>query len=90
MVGNFFLNNALTYRDQQLRGWATLGGLLKFMAACSIGAFANVGVASYLYTGSNWSSGNWFASALAGILVGTVWNYGATAYFVWVKSNRAG
>jgi len=85
MVGNFMLNNALTYRDQRLAGWPWLGGLLKFMAACSVGAAANVGVASYLH-GSN---GYWLLPSLAGILVGTVWNYGATAYLVWIKPRSA-
>jgi dolichol-phosphate mannosyltransferase len=81
MVGNFFLNNALTYRDQQLKGWRIVSGLIKFMLACSIGAFANVGVASYIHSGY----GHWALSALAGIVVGTVWNYGATAWLVWIK-----
>jgi dolichol-phosphate mannosyltransferase len=84
MVGNFFLNNALTYRDQQLKGWRILSGLIKFMLACSIGAFANVGVASYIHSGY----GHWALSALAGIVVGTVWNYGATAWLVWIKPKR--
>lgn len=84
MVGNFFLNNALTYRDQQLKGFSLLGGLLKFMAACSVGAVANVGVAAYIH-GADGSTASWLVSALAGIVVGTVWNYGATAWLVWVK-----
>ncbi len=84
MVGNFFLNNALTYRDQQLRGLALLPGLLKFMAACAIGALANVGVASYIHN----DYGHWVLSALAGILVGTVWNYGATSWLVWIRPKR--
>lgn len=87
MVGNFLLNNALTYRDQQLRGFALVPGLLKFMAACSLGALANVGVAGYIY-GANGGYANWLVSALAGIVVGTVWNYGATAWLVWVKPKR--
>jgi dolichol-phosphate mannosyltransferase len=87
MVGNFFLNNALTYRDQQLRGFALAPGLLKFMAACSLGALANVGVAGYIH-GTNGGYANWLVSALAGIVVGTVWNYGATAWLVWVKPKR--
>jgi len=85
MLGNFMLNNALTYRDQRLAGWPWLAGLLKFMAACSVGAAANVGVASYLHG----SQGDWLLPSLAGILVGTVWNYGATAYLVWVKPRSA-
>ncbi len=84
MVGNFFLNNALTYRDQQLTGWKVVPGLLKFMAACSVGALANVGVAAYIHGGY----GHWLLSALAGIVVGTVWNYGATAWLVWIKPKR--
>ena len=87
MVGNFFLNNALTYRDQQVRGWGVLAGLLKFMAACSIGALANVGVATYIH-GASGGGGNWVLSALAGIMVGTVWNYGATAWLVWIRPKR--
>lgn len=84
MVGNFFLNNALTYHDRQVRGLALLPALAKFMAACGIGAAANVGVASALYSGQ----GGWLLSSLAGILVGTVWNYGATAYLVWLSPRR--
>jgi dolichol-phosphate mannosyltransferase len=84
MISNFFLNNALTYRDQRLKGWSMVAGLLKFMAACSIGAVANVGVATYIHSGSV----NWLVSGLAGILVGTIWNYGATAYLVWIKPKR--
>ncbi len=84
MVGNFFLNNLLTYRDQQLKGWRILSGLIKFMLACAVGAFANVGVASYIHSGY----GHWALSALAGIVVGTVWNYGATAWLVWIKPKR--
>ena len=51
MVFNFQLNNLLTYRDKQLMGWLWWWGLTKFMAACSLGALANVGVASWLHGG---------------------------------------
>ena len=79
MVFNFTLNNALTYRDKQLRGMRYFGGLLKFVLACSVGAFANVGVASFIFR----DSGDWILSGIAGILVGLMWNYTATALFVW-------
>jgi dolichol-phosphate mannosyltransferase len=49
MTSNFFLNNALTYRDRQLRGFRVLRGLFGFYALCSVGAIANVGVAAWLY-----------------------------------------
>jgi dolichol-phosphate mannosyltransferase len=84
MVFNFFLNNALTYRDKQLHGWAWWGGLVKFMLACGIGAASNVGVASYIY--SDW--GYWLFSGLAGILVGLMWNYVTTSLFVWPQKRK--
>ncbi len=86
MTFNFFVNNMLTYRDRRLRGaWGVLRGLLAFYAVCSIGAIANVGIADFLFQPENHTvvSGNWFLSGLAGILVGAVWNYGASAVFTW-------
>jgi len=85
MTFNFMLNNALTYRDKRLEGAAWFIGLLKFMLVCSIGAAANVGVASYIY--SDW--GHWLVSGLAGILVGLMWNYVATSILVWPQRKSA-
>ncbi len=81
MVFNFNLNNLLTYRDQKLVGLGFWTGLVKFMLACSIGALANVGVASFIYK----DYGYWVFSGLAGVLVGVVWNYVATSLIVWPK-----
>src|SRR6202453_3613651 len=41
MTSNFILNNFLTYRDQRLKGFAILRGLLLFYLVCSVGLFAN-------------------------------------------------
>ena len=79
MVFNFALNNVLTYRDRRLGGWAWFGGLLSFMAACSIGAVANIGIASYLFERRT----EWALAALAGVLVGAVWNYAVTQLYTW-------
>ena len=49
MVFNFQLNNAITYRDQRLRGPRLWRGLLLFMVVCGVGAVANVGIAKVLY-----------------------------------------
>ncbi len=84
MASNFTFNNLLTYRDRRLRGWRWLRGLVLFMLACSIGAVANVGVAHYLFQAEN----PWFPSVLAGIVVGTVWNYATTSLFVWRDSKK--
>lgn len=84
MTSNFLLNNALTYRDRRLRGLGLLRGWLSFTFACSIGAIANVGVAGYLFRGEV----SWVLSALAGILVGTVWNYAVTSSYTWKTAGR--
>lgn len=79
MTTNFFLNNILTYRDLRLRRWQLLRGWLSFVLACSIGAIANVGIATYLFQTESY----WVLSALAGILVGVVWNYAITTVYTW-------
>ena len=86
IVFNFSLNNLLTYRDRRLRGWKWAQGLLSFMFFCSIGAVANVGIASYLFVHQT----QWVLAALAGILMGAVWNYSATQFYTWgaVKSGQ--
>jgi dolichol-phosphate mannosyltransferase len=81
MICNFAINNFLTYRDRRLRGWAWLKGLLSFMIACSIGALANVGVATYLFG----NRAQWMFAALSGVLVGSVWNYAVTQLYTWGK-----
>lgn len=79
MIFNFWLNNLLTYRDRRLRGTRWFTGLLSFMAACGLGAVANVGIASYLFA----SHTQWVLAALAGIAVGAVWNYAITQLYTW-------
>jgi dolichol-phosphate mannosyltransferase len=81
MVFNFFLNNTLTYRDRRLKGVRALSlGLATFLAVCSLGAFANVGIANYLFSDAHYY---WWSAGIAGILVGAVWNYAATSIFTW-------
>jgi dolichol-phosphate mannosyltransferase len=76
---NFALNNLVTYRDQRLAGWRFLNGLLRFQVICGIGAISNVGIASWIY-GYN---SNWWLAGLSGALLGAVWNYMASAAWVW-------
>lgn len=79
MTANFFMNNVITYRDQRLRGWEWLGGWFSFVLACSVGALANVGIATYLLDrGTPWS-----LAGFTGILVGAVWNYAITQIYTW-------
>lgn len=79
MTWNFMLNNVFTYRDRRLTGWRFMHGLLSFYAVCGIGALANIGIAAYTFARNK----EWVLSAAAGILVGTMWNYLATARFTW-------
>jgi dolichol-phosphate mannosyltransferase len=82
IAGNFFLNNALTYRDKRLKGLGrVLLGLAGFYAVCSVGAVANVGIANFLFV----QDYGWWISGICGILLGAVWNYAASALFTWRK-----
>jgi dolichol-phosphate mannosyltransferase len=81
MTSNFILNNFLTYRDQRLKGFAILRGLLLFYLVCSVGLFANVGVAFSVYD----KQPIWWLAGAAGALMGVVWNYAMSGLFVWRK-----
>lgn len=80
MSFNFWLNNWLTYRDRRLKGaGAVFAGWLGFCATCAVGALANVAVATLLDA----RGVHWALAALAGILIGSVWNYALSSRFVW-------
>jgi len=79
MTWNFVLNNLFTYRDRRLTGWRFVRGLLSFYAVCGVGALANIGIAAYSFA----YNAQWMLSAAAGIVVGMMWNYLATARFTW-------
>jgi dolichol-phosphate mannosyltransferase len=81
MTSNFVLNNFLTYRDQRLKGFAILRGLLLFYLVCSVGLLANVGVAFSVYD----QEPIWWLAGAAGALMGVVWNYAMSGLFVWRK-----
>jgi dolichol-phosphate mannosyltransferase len=84
MTFNYAVNNVLTYRDRRLVGLRWLRGWVSFVLACSIGGIANLGVASTLYGFGR----GWFPAALAGILVGAVWNYAVTRMLTWGRMRR--
>jgi dolichol-phosphate mannosyltransferase len=79
MTSNFLLNNMLTYRDRRLRSLKLAAGLLSFYAICSIGAIANVGIASAAFE----QHYSWWVAGLAGSVVGVVWNYAVSSVFTW-------
>jgi len=79
MTFNFMLNNELTYASKKLRGWRYLTGMLSFYAVCSIGALANVSVASWIYA----FDGQFYIAGLLGVLMSVVFNYSVTRVFTW-------
>jgi dolichol-phosphate mannosyltransferase len=86
MTSNFALNNILTYRDMRLRGRRFFTGLLTFYLVCVVGAVANVGVANFVFQRDY----TWWLAGGAGALVGTVWNYAASAILTWGHSRQPG
>lgn len=89
MTSNFFLNNVFTYRDRRLKGWRLWRGLFSFYVICALGAVANVGFAAFVFTGdAHWLAGvkgiPWLAS-VAGVVVGSVWNYAVSSVFTWKR-----
>ena len=79
MTSNFILNNVLTYKDRSLRGWDFLRGLMSFYGVCSVGAVANVGVATAVYAVLPYG----LLAGFLGALVGALWNFVASALVTW-------
>jgi dolichol-phosphate mannosyltransferase len=85
MTSNFFVNNVFTYRDRRLRGFPLVRGLFAFYAICALGGVANVGIAGYVFSRNE----VWWLVGLAGIVVGSVWNYAVSSVFTWKQKNIA-
>ncbi len=79
MICNFQLNNQITYRDKRLRGARVWRGLALFIAVCSLGAAANIGIARTLYL----SNTGWTLAGTTGAVIGVVWNYAVSSTLVW-------
>jgi dolichol-phosphate mannosyltransferase len=84
MASNFVLNNEITYRSMRYSGLSIVRGFVIFSLLCSVGAIANVNIASWLFQ----SRQVWWAAGLAGALVGVVWNYAASNTFVWRRRRK--
>jgi dolichol-phosphate mannosyltransferase len=84
MASNFILNNEITYRAYRYRGPRLIGGFAAFGIGCSVGALANIDVASWLYSANQ----TWWLAGLAGALLGVVWNYAVSTNLVWRPGRR--
>lgn len=82
MTFNFVLNNELTYSDKRLRGFGpVLKGWAQFALTCSLGLLTNVGSAAVL----KGMGINDVIAVVAGIVLGSVWNFALSNKFVWGK-----
>ena len=82
MTYNFVLNNELTYADKRLRGFLPLfNGWAKFAFTCLFGMLANIGVSTALVR----VGFHPYPSAIAGIILASVWNFALSSKFVWGK-----
>jgi dolichol-phosphate mannosyltransferase len=79
MASNFILNNEITYRTYRYRGLNTLAGFAGFALGCSVGALANIDVASWLY---QWNR-TWWVAGMAGAILSVVWNYAVSTNLIW-------
>jgi dolichol-phosphate mannosyltransferase len=79
IAANFILHNAFTYRDQRLRGWSFVTGLMRFYVAAMLGAVANVGVANWIFSYDH----TWWVAGLLGAILGLIWNYVIASIYVW-------
>jgi dolichol-phosphate mannosyltransferase len=79
MASNFILNNEITYRAYRYRGPALVAGFVAFALGCSVGAIANIDVASWLYKDNQ----TWWVAGLSGALLSVVWNYAVSTNLIW-------
>ena len=84
MGSNFILNNEITYRPYRFRGLGMVVGFLAFALGCSVGALANLNVASWLYRADE----TWWLAGLAGALLSVVWNYAISTNLIWRRRSR--
>ena len=79
MTSNFFLNNALTFRDLRLRGSRLWRGLAGFYLACASGGL----ISEIVGSGVNSLGGHWIVAGLAGALTAAAWNYWSASRAAW-------
>jgi dolichol-phosphate mannosyltransferase len=79
MTSNFFLNNALTFRQARLTGQAALRGLGVFYASCLAGGVLNEATAGAAHR----LGAAWTPAALCGLLAGALCNYALATRLTW-------
>ena len=80
IVGNFILNNEITFRDRRLKGVRRVRGLIIFAAVCTLGAIANLNVAFLMF---NTGHQTWLTAGVVGAAMSLVWNYAVGSTLTW-------
>ena len=80
LASNFALNNEITYRARRYRGLGLIWGFLLFAVLCSVGVFANLDIATWLFRRERLF---WGVAGVGGAIVNVVWNYAVSTTFVW-------
>ncbi len=80
IIGNFALNNVLTFRDRRLKGWRAVRGFCVFALACGLGALANLNVAALMVDAGHQT---WWLAGLVGAAMSLVWNYAVGSTVTW-------
>ena len=81
MISNYTFNNLFTHRDRRLTGAAYAKGLVKFVLICAAGAFASIGVATFVHEHGL----QWWAAGFLGAVIAAVWNYAVSSALVWSR-----
>jgi dolichol-phosphate mannosyltransferase len=84
MILNYVLNNAVTYRDQRLRGAAFWRGLLTYCLACGLGVVVNVAVSNECFH----RGVPLILAAVCGLLFSAIWNFAVTSMTTWRQMHR--
>ena len=79
LVANFAANNILTYRERRRKGWRLITGFLFYAATCSVGNLSNYALAQVLVKRGIY----WPIAGIAGLAVGSVWNFAASEIVTW-------
>lgn len=79
MNSNFFLNNALTFRDRRLSGRTLWAGLAAFYVSCAGGALLGEAIGS----AAAGSGIHWLAAGILGAFSAAIWNYAAANGGIW-------
>ena len=79
MTSNYFLNNYITFQERRLKSIDLFRGLLSFYLICSLGALANIAVATYVFS----LSSNWLVSSFIGAIFGAIWNFTLSSNLTW-------